>query len=186
MRRAALAGMLVLALAACGPAPPTPPASTTVQAPTPESTPAPASVEPAATPALPASADAVNPFSVQLIMSDKALAKLKQVKEGVRLLAVSYVAPQPGVPVAPGDSGVPLSEEEVIIPPSSKMIAFNGRFDPNIVTQSGQGAPRVKVTVNSARATQPDALLSCGAFDDTLAAAQTSPVQIVCKLVGEP
>lgn len=165
----------LVGLAACG-SPQQPEAAKTEPAPA-----APPAAETAAS-----HSDQANPFTVDLTLSPKAFARLKETNERVRLMAWSFVPPKPGVPVAPGDRGVPLGEEEVIIPPvAAQTVRFNGRYDPQIVQQSGEGAPRVLINVMSARATQPDNLLECGIFEDTLPAAQTSPIKIACKLIGE-
>ncbi|NLG59334.1 MAG: hypothetical protein GX538_04115 [Gammaproteobacteria bacterium] len=169
--RGALAAMAVLALAGCDPAP------------TPDTDP---HLQP-----VPDVARGDNAFQVQVTLSEAAAAALGGNGERVVVKAEYFGYPSVSAQERqlPGASGprVQLATREVALEGSGVARFEDLALDPDALQMVEQGRPHVRLGA-AARTEGDDAadgLLDCGTYQDTLAAATRSVIEIECRLVTE-
>ena len=144
----ALAGLAILALAACHAAP----------------------------------APGVYAFTVEVVLTPAAAARLQALHEKVAVIADYSGLPAPGVQATP-DGQVDLGSETVELAPTEGRAAFTAAAIDGGDLKTIAGKPRVLINVVSARHAAPDNLLDCGIFEDDITVAQAKTPRITCDLI---
>ena len=125
-------------------------------------------------------------YRVEVALSPAAQAKLAKAKETIVIAADYY-----GTPTAAA-AGQANEVGQLDLGKAEHELAQAGAadFDANgfMAERLGlvEGAPEVNINVWSGRHSSPDNLLDCEFFQDTLAVAAQAPIQLHCKLIGEP
>jgi hypothetical protein len=125
-------------------------------------------------------------FKVQVTLSPKAAALLTQKHESITVSAMYEGFPTPAGKKHADDMGqVGLGDENVTIPGTNGTALITGsKVDAKALPWVIK--PQVLINVVSARHSDPDNLLDCGIFEDDVTKAQARPIQIACKVIGEP
>ncbi|MCE1235736.1 MAG: hypothetical protein LWW93_05195 [Hyphomicrobiales bacterium] len=145
----------------------------------------------AAAPAPSFAAEPTPNFSVVVTLSAEARADLTRRKEQVTVAAMYSGEPTREATKKKIDNEigeVDLGHEELTrpIPGGKETFAFAGKaFDAKRVKWIKPGAASVLINVYSARKAADDNLLDCGIFQDTVTLANSKPIEIACKLIGE-
>jgi hypothetical protein len=127
-------------------------------------------------------------FTVDVTLSPKAAARLAALHESITIAASYYGDPAPAAMRHADEVGqINLGRQEVEI---------SGAGGAGVVDGSGvrrarlawlaKPEPEVNVNVYSSRHSGPDNLLDCAFFQDLVSVAARHPVQLACKLIGEP
>lgn len=135
-----------------------------------------------------AHAAAVQPFSVEVTLSPKALAQLAALKESVTINASYYAEPnEAGKKIAELGS-VDLGEDNLTYAPvPRKTMAITGKsYKLSALRYTMPGTASVLINVFSARKTYANNLLNCGIFEGSFAeAVAAQPIHISCALISE-
>jgi hypothetical protein len=144
--------------------------------------------------ALPSAADAAEAqpnFSVVVTFSQEALAKLTGLKEQVTVAAMYSGAPTKEAEkkkISDEIGEVGLGNEELTRPLAGRQetFVFTGKtFQTKRTKWIQPGTAALLINVYSARKVSDDNLLDCGLFQDTVVVANSKPIEIACKLIGE-
>lgn len=133
------------------------------------------------------SSHGVQPFTVEVTLSDKARATFDKSGESVIVAAAYFASPKPGIDPRDVDEigQVDLGRREIELPG-----AGTARFDGRAVAKDKLGliadAPQVNINVYSGRKTSDDNLLNCDMFQDSVKLAASKPIQLHCALLTEP
>jgi hypothetical protein len=112
---------------------------------------------------------------------------LNALKEKIVVSVVWYGEPTRAARKRANEMGkIDLGTEEVRLPASGGRGEITGKTVQikHIDWVKGR-AVRVNVNVFSARLSDPNNYLDCGAFEDAVAIARSKSVQMTCKLIGE-
>lgn len=124
-------------------------------------------------------------FAVDITLSPKAAALLKARHEGIVVSAMYQGEPIASKRrMAEEDGTIGLGTENVTMTGAPGRAVIAGKVD--LAHVGWVTAPGVLINVYSARHSDPNNLLDCGIFEDTIAKAQAGPVAIACKVIGEP
>ncbi len=126
-------------------------------------------------------------FTVSLSFTPAAAAKLAGLHEQVEVAADYF-----GLPVATAKNQademgqINLGRETVDVRPVAGAVAMSGKpIDAGKLPLVENGMPSLLINVYSARKANPDNLLNCGIFEDTLSVARKKPIAIHCALITE-
>ncbi len=140
-----------------------------------------------AMPAALASAQAVGEagFTVDISLSPRAAAALRQHNEGIVVATYFIGDPAPGYEDRADDAGIDLGHEERIVSGRAGEVAI-----PESVLQRDRlswisGPPRVFVNLYSARRSSRDNLLNCESFEAPVSDIGGTMQSIQCRLIGE-
>jgi hypothetical protein len=127
-------------------------------------------------------------FPITVTVSPKAAATLRRLQETITLSAYYYGDPAPGAEKHADEVGqILLGRFQTEIPGSGGRAAIDGSAVKRArLVWLAPGGPEVNVNVFSSRRSGPDNLLDCDFFQDKVAIARRKPVQLACKLIGEP
>jgi hypothetical protein len=184
MWKLAFGAVVLLALAGCKPAAGNAPAANAAAAPIATNAP-PANVASAAapTPAAPAAPS----FQITVTLSPGAASQLQSLGQDVIISADFYgQANAQGAKLADDEGEIALANEVKVTLPAAGMTTvqvppLNQSLYPDI--QGGEA--QMLINVFSGEGLNPDNKLDCGLFQDRLALAEQSGIQIACKLIGE-
>jgi len=125
-------------------------------------------------------------FSVDITLSPRAAALLAAKHEMITVSAEYSGDPIPSKMKLADEMGeIDLGGEDVTIPGTNGRAVISGRKF--IAAHAGWvKVPQVLINVFTARHSDPNNLLDCGIFEDALSKAQAAPIQIHCKVIGEP
>ncbi len=125
-------------------------------------------------------------FTVDVTLSPKAAALLRAKHEAIIVSAMYSGEPVPAKTKQADEMGeIDLGSENVTIAGMTGQAAISGKGV--IIAHLGWvKVPQVLINVYSARHSDPNNLLDCGIFEDSIAKAQAAPIKIFCKVIGEP
>jgi hypothetical protein len=135
-----------------------------------------------------AQAAAVQPFSVEVTLSQKALAQLTTLKEQVTISASYYARPNEAGKKIAELGRVNLGGDDLTYAPvPRKTMAVTGKsYKLSALRYTMPGTAAVLINVFSARKTYADNILDCDIFEGSFAeAAAAQPVRISCALISE-
>lgn len=133
-----------------------------------------------------AHAQAVQPFSVDVLLSPRAAARLASLQEGITVSAMFSADPTPAARRQADEAGhIGLATENVTIPGPGRA-SITGA----VVTEAKMRVARNRnvlllINVTSARHRSSNNLLNCDIFEGSAAVAARQPVPIYCKLIVE-
>lgn len=127
-------------------------------------------------------------FDVNVTLSEKALAKLGTLKEGIIISAAYYGDPRPSFKKHVDETGhinLGSGDEEVELPASGGRATVTGSKVDTTRLVWLSGPVQINVNVYSARKSNSDNLLSCDFIDGPLADVVNAPVPLHCTLIDE-
>lgn len=134
-------------------------------------------------------------FTVEVSLSRQAEALMDRLGEQISISAffhgkVSATAPKQIANMAGGEGTEPgvieLAAGSATIPGAGGAVHLDGTASGiDLAVAYGQNTVNLNINVFSARLKAQDNLLDCSFFDDRLPLAQSEPVRIACKLIGE-
>lgn len=139
---------------------------------------------------------APNAFNVEIKLSPAARERLTSQRESLIATAeyFGYPSAQAQAQHVPGSGNpwltlhraqVELEGTQLDGTPTARFLAVT--LDPRqLAWTDAPGTPQVNINVYSGRRSSPDNLLDCGMFQDTLAIAVRTPIEVSCTLIGEP
>jgi hypothetical protein len=129
-------------------------------------------------------------FKVAVSLSPRAAARLAHPRDTVLVSAEVYGEATPlGVRRRMADE-----MDWIQFPPETKVelqaagvaVIPPRRYDSGKLAYIEGGKLQVLINVYSGRRSGPDNLIDCGIFEDSIDVAARAPIQIACKLIGEP
>ncbi len=119
-------------------------------------------------------------------MSPKAQAMLERGKETIMVAAYFYGTPNKAGEKEADEMGqlhLGNSDHELA---QAGTIAFDGDGFESDRMNLIQGEPQVNINVYSGRHSSENNLIDCDFFEDAVSMAASKPIQLHCKLIGEP
>jgi len=152
----------------------------------------PASAEPAAAapaeaaaPASVTDANGVPAFKVYVNLSDRARERLAMPPDTIIVAAYYFGDPIPQALAQANQIGqIDLGRSQVDLR-TAGLATFDGSAMEPAKLSLLQGPPQVNINVYSGRRSSADNLLDCDFFQDTLAVAAVSQINLYCKLISE-
>lgn len=135
-----------------------------------------------------AHAAVMEPFTVEVALSQNALAKLSSLKESVTVSAVYAARPNEAGKKVAVRNVIDLGEDSLTYTPvPRKKFSITGKsFKLAALRYVQPGSASVLVNVFSARKAYADNLLDCDVFDGSFSqAVAAQPIQLSCTLIGE-
>jgi len=187
MRWESIAVVAALGLAGCGQTGGATNAAAPVAANAPPANMVAASAAPA--PAATAAAPAGPSFKIAITLSSAAAAQLASLGQDVIVSADFYGQASPQAPAHMADDmgQISLADEVRVTLPGAggSSVIQVPALDQSKLAYIQGGDPQLLINVFSGTGLSPDNKLDCGLFEDRLALAEQSGIQISCKLIGE-
>ena len=127
-------------------------------------------------------------FAVHVTLSPKAAAKLSRLRETITISASYFGDPAPRAQSHTDEVGqIDLGRQQIEISGAGGAGVIDGhRLRRARLAWLAKPQPQVNVNVYSSRHSGPDNLLDCAFFQDLVAVARRRPMELSCKLIGEP
>jgi hypothetical protein len=139
-----------------------------------------ASAAPAQSPEMPSS------FDIQILLSQRAAAKLESLSEGIVIAATYSADTAPGAERHADQIGrIDLDRKTAVISGRPQFVHIAGPRIAHSLLAETHGPILLNVNVYSARRSGPDNILNCDFFDGNLAEAVRKPLTLHCSLINE-
>ena len=126
-------------------------------------------------------------FTVNVSLSPQAASRLAQLAEPITMSALYYGEPTRAARRHADEMGqIDLGTDEMTIPGSGGAAQFTLRaLDRKHVVWGRNKDVKLNINVYTARHSDPNNLIACDFFDDSLSLALAHPINVGCKLIGE-
>jgi hypothetical protein len=126
-------------------------------------------------------------YKVELTFTPRTITELRAMSEKVTIANWYYGLAKEGTPESAREENdqIALGENLMEVDPANQIVSVSVSPFKADKLKHVDGEPMLLINVYTARKAHPDNLINCGIFDDTLAKAEPTTIEISCDLIKE-
>jgi hypothetical protein len=126
-------------------------------------------------------------YKVELTFTPRTITELRAMGEKVTIANWYYGLAKEGTPedLREENDQISLGENLMGVDPADQIVSVSVSPFAKDKLKHVDGEPMLLINVYTARKAHPDNLINCGIFDDTLAKAEPTTIEIACDLIKE-